>query len=74
MPCSEALGSSVKLVLGSRSAAQAGEWSLVAGAEQQSPRPGPPAPSLACPPGTRMATITCTRFTEEYQLFEELGK
>ncbi|EDL09794.1 calcium/calmodulin-dependent protein kinase II alpha, isoform CRA_b [Mus musculus] len=21
-----------------------------------------------------MATITCTRFTEEYQLFEELGK
>uniref|UniRef100_A0A8C1SJX9 calcium/calmodulin-dependent protein kinase n=1 Tax=Cyprinus carpio TaxID=7962 RepID=A0A8C1SJX9_CYPCA len=23
---------------------------------------------------SRMATITCTRFTEEYQLFEELGK
>ncbi|KAJ8348142.1 hypothetical protein SKAU_G00267310, partial [Synaphobranchus kaupii] len=27
---------------------------------------------LASDPG--MATITCTRFTEEYQLFEELGK
>lgn len=74
MLCSEAPGSSVKPVLSLHLAARAGEWPLVPGTEQQHPSPGPPAPSLACPPSARMATITCTRFTEEYQLFEELGK
>lgn len=74
MLCSETPGSSLKPVLSSHLAAPAGGWLLGLGAEQQRPSPGPAAPSRTCSPGARMATITCTRFTEEYQLFEELGK